>query len=82
MSETDMDGATDLGTEGAWPETTGEFAARWNSRSEASRHLLMHQVIKDGQTAMACTVGNHVAHIAELEAQLALRDPQDSEEGR
>ena len=58
MSESNLDGATTRGPINAWPSTPGEFAARWNARTEEEREAMVRAIIDNAETASLC----HVRH--------------------
>jgi len=52
----DLDGATELGERLAYPNTPGEFAARWNSWTEERRISWLALATENSQIAIRCVM--------------------------
>jgi hypothetical protein len=71
---TALDGATELGEQGAWPSDAGQFAARWNARDVEQRNGLLQLMVSEAATAERCLVMDHdgcVTERDEARAELA-----------
>jgi hypothetical protein len=58
MSETDLDGATNVGDVRCHSATPGEFAARWNSRTEEQRAQHLAWIQEDADLAQRCRMAH------------------------
>lgn len=57
--QSDMAGATEVGEPWAYPSTPGQFAARWNARTEEDRVEWLSRFTEVSERAHACWVGGH-----------------------
>jgi hypothetical protein len=65
---TTLAGATTCGQINAWPSTPGEFATRWNAATEEARADRLAGMIDASERSLACLLGEHLNHIAQMEA--------------
>lgn len=69
LTAPDLDGATDVGDEGAYPSGAGEFAARWNTANPETRDRIAASLNLASEQAFRCTMRRHDAVLSITSAQ-------------
>jgi len=67
---TDLEGATDVGVQGTWASSAGEFAARWNARTPEEREAFTARIVNDAACAASCRQADHRGEIDRLRTAL------------